>query len=79
MDYSSRLHLSPLWWQIVLDTALFRFFRHFQTPGIRSTESARRMSMMADDIVAGIYGAIIILLINVFIIMSDIRQKNLCG
>lgn len=55
------------WWQIVLALALFRFFDIFKPLGIRSTEKLPGgWGMMADDIVAGIYGAIIILLINVF-------------
>lgn len=54
------------WWQIVLALALFRFFDIFKPLGIRSTEKLPGgMGMMADDILSGIYGGLIILIINV--------------
>jgi len=54
------------WWQIVLALALFRFFDIFKPLGIRSTEKlSGGMGMMADDILSGIYGGLIILIINV--------------
>lgn len=54
------------WWQIVLAFALFRYFDIFKPLGIRRTEQLPGgAGMMADDIVAGLYGAIIILIINI--------------
>lgn len=61
------LPVTPLcpWWEIVLALALFRFFDIFKPLGIRKTEKLPGgWGMMADDILAGIYGAIIILIIN---------------
>ena len=53
------------WWEIVLALALFRFFDIFKPLGIRRTEKLPGgWGMMADDIVAGIYGGIIIFVIN---------------
>ena len=61
------LPVTPLcpWWEIVLALALFRFFDIFKPLGIRKTEKLPGgWGMMADDILAGIYGAITILIIN---------------
>ncbi len=67
MDYSSP---DCTFLPLVADCArsgAFPFFDIFKPLGIRSTEKLPGgWGMMADDIVAGIYGAIIILLINVF-------------
>ena len=53
------------WWEIVVSLALFRFFDIFKPLGIRATERLPRgYGMMADDVVAGIYSAIILLCIN---------------
>ncbi len=53
------------WWQIVLAFVLFRFFDIFKPLGIRSTEKLPKgYGMMADDLVAGLYSAIIIFIIN---------------
>ncbi|MDE6575141.1 MAG: phosphatidylglycerophosphatase A [Muribaculaceae bacterium] len=57
------------WWEIVLSLALFRFFDIFKPLGIRATEKLPRgYGMMADDVLAGIYSAVIILLLNQFVI-----------
>lgn len=56
------------WWEILLSLALFRFFDIFKPLGIRSMERLPRgYGMMADDILAGIYSALIIWLINYFL------------
>lgn len=53
------------WWQIVLAFVLFRFFDIFKPLGIRATEKLPKgYGMMADDLVAGLYSAIIIFIIN---------------
>lgn len=53
------------WWEIVLALALFRFFDIVKPLGIRRTERLPGgWGMMADDILAGVYGTIIILIIN---------------
>ena len=57
------------WWEILLSLALFRFFDIFKPLGIRTTERLPRgYGMMADDILAGIYSAVLIMLLNHFII-----------
>lgn len=57
------------WWEIVLSLALFRFFDIFKPLGIRSMERfPGGWGMMADDILAGIYSALIILGLNFFIL-----------
>ncbi len=53
------------WWEIALALGLFRFFDIFKPLGIRRTERLPGgMGMMADDILAGVYGAAIIYVIN---------------
>ncbi|MCI9606938.1 MAG: phosphatidylglycerophosphatase A [Muribaculaceae bacterium] len=53
------------WWEILLSLALFRYFDIFKPLGIRSMERLPRgYGMMADDILAGIYSAAILLIIN---------------
>jgi len=57
------------WWEIVVAFALFRFFDIFKPLGIRVTERLPRgWGMMADDVLAGIYSAIIILAVNHFFV-----------
>lgn len=57
------------WWEIALALALFRFFDIAKPLGIRSMERLPRgYGMMADDILAGIYSAAIILAVNKFLL-----------
>lgn len=57
------------WWEILLSLALFRFFDIFKPLGIRAMERLPRgYGMMADDILAGIYSAVILLVLNHFIL-----------
>lgn len=57
------------WWEILLSLALFRFFDIFKPLGIRSMERLPRgYGMMADDILAGIYSALILWALNYFVI-----------
>lgn len=56
------------WWEILLSLALFRFFDIVKPLGIRKTENLPGgYGMMADDIVAGIYSAAIICVLNAVI------------
>ena len=49
------------WWLIVVSLALFRFFDIFKPLGIRSLERLPRgLGMMADDVLAAIYSAILV-------------------
>lgn len=53
------------WWEILLSLALFRFFDIFKPLGIRAVEKIPGgAGMMADDVLAGIYSAVILLIIN---------------
>jgi phosphatidylglycerophosphatase A len=53
------------WWEILMAFVLFRFFDIVKPLGVRKMESLPRgYGIMADDILAGIYGAIIIVLVN---------------
>lgn len=57
------------WWEILLSLALFRFFDIFKPLGIRSMERLPRgYGMMADDLLAGLYSALILLVINYFFV-----------
>lgn len=57
------------WWEIVLSLALFRFFDIYKPLGIRATEKLPGgYGMMADDILAGIYSLVIIIVLNFFIL-----------
>lgn len=57
------------WWEILLSLGLFRFFDIFKPLGIRACERLPKgYGMMADDVVAGIYSAIILLILNHFIL-----------
>lgn len=52
------------WWMVILSLALFRFFDIFKPLGIRKLEKLPGgIGMMADDVLAAIYSAIIILLV----------------
>lgn len=49
------------WWMILVSLALFRFFDIFKPLGIRQLEKLPGgMGMMADDILAAIYAAVIV-------------------
>lgn len=53
-------HEAP-WWMILVSLALFRFFDIFKPLGIRKMESfPGGFGMMADDILAAIYAAVIV-------------------
>lgn len=57
------------WWEIPVAFVLFRFFDIYKPLGIRITERLPKgWGMMADDLLAGLYSALIILLINYFLI-----------
>lgn len=56
------------WWEILLSLALFRFFDIYKPLGIRSMERLPRgYGMMADDLLAGIYSALILFTLNYLI------------
>lgn len=64
----SGLAVTP-WWEILLSLALFRFFDIAKPLGIRSMERLPGgYGMMADDILAGLYSVIILLIVNYFIL-----------
>lgn len=53
------------WWEIAVSLALFRFFDIFKPLGIRSMERfPGGYGMMADDILAGLYSAAILVALN---------------
>ncbi len=57
------------WWEILLALALFRFFDIFKPLGIRSMERfPGGWGMMADDLLAGLYSAVILLALNLIIL-----------
>lgn len=57
------------WWEILVSLALFRFFDIFKPLGIRTMEKLPGgYGMMADDILAGIYSAWILLAFNYLVI-----------
>ncbi|MDE5632360.1 MAG: phosphatidylglycerophosphatase A, partial [Muribaculaceae bacterium] len=57
------------WWEIIVSLALFRFFDIVKPLGIRSMERLPRgYGMMADDILAGIYSAAILIGLNLLIL-----------
>ena len=71
-QWLSMLPLSALphshWWEILLALALFRFFDIFKPLGIRAMERfPGGWGMMADDLLAGLYSAIILLGLNLLI------------
>lgn len=56
------------WWEIILSLALFRFFDIFKPLGIRNMERfPGGWGMMADDILAGVYSVVILVVINLFV------------
>lgn len=56
------------WWLIPLSLGLFRFFDIFKPLGVRQMERLPKgYGMMADDMLAGVYSAAIILAINYFL------------
>ncbi|MDE5655632.1 MAG: phosphatidylglycerophosphatase A [Muribaculaceae bacterium] len=70
-QWISLLPVMPVcpWWEILLSLALFRFFDIFKPLGIRATERLPRgYGMMADDVLAGIYSVVILLIVNYFIL-----------
>lgn len=70
-QWISLLPVVPLcpWWEILLSLALFRFFDIVKPLGIRSMERLPRgYGMMADDILAGIYSAAILIGLNILIL-----------
>lgn len=57
------------WWEILVSFVLFRFFDIAKPLGIRSMEKLPGgLGMMADDILAGIYSAVIIYVLNLIIL-----------
>lgn len=57
------------WWEILLSLGLFRFFDIYKPLGIRSLEKIPGgLGMMADDILAGIYSAAILFILNLIIL-----------
>lgn len=70
-QWISLLPLVPAcpWWEILVSLALFRFFDIFKPLGIRTMERLPRgYGMMADDILAGIYSAAILIALNLIIL-----------
>lgn len=56
------------WWEIIIAFILFRFFDIAKPLGIRRMESfPGGYGMMADDILAGIYSIIVVLILNLFV------------
>ena len=69
-QWISLLPVSPLspWWMILVSLALFRLFDIFKPLGIRSLERLPGgYGMMADDILSGIYAAIILVALQIII------------
>lgn len=57
------------WWEILLSLGLFRFFDIYKPLGIRSMEKLPGgYGMMADDILAAIYSALILFILNIIIL-----------
>lgn len=57
------------WWEVVLSLVLFRAFDIFKPLGIRKLERLRGgWGMMADDIASGLLAAVILVIINVFLL-----------
>lgn len=60
-------HVAP-WWLIIVSLVLFRFFDIFKPLGVRKMESfPGGWGMMADDILAAIYAALIVEIILLMI------------
>lgn len=67
-QWLSLLPVTPFcpWWEILLSLALFRFFDIYKPLGIRSMERFKGgFGMMADDLLAGIYSAVILVAVNI--------------
>lgn len=59
------------WWMILLSLGLFRFFDITKPLGIRKTERLPGgWGMMADDVLAAIYSAVILIIVNHFYYLS---------
>lgn len=57
------------WWEILVSLALFRLFDIYKPLGIRRLEDLPGgWGMMADDIAAGLLSAMLLLLLNLFIL-----------
>lgn len=57
------------WWEILLSLGLFRFFDIYKPLGIRAMEKLPGgLGMMADDILAGIYTAVLLYVLNLIIL-----------
>lgn len=53
------------WWHVLVAFILFRFFDIVKPLGVRSMEKLKSgWGIMADDVLAGIYGAIVLLIIQ---------------
>lgn len=60
-------HLTP-WWEIIIAFVLFRLFDIFKPLGIRKMEKLPGgWGMMADDILSGVYAAILLYTLNIII------------
>lgn len=62
--------VTPLcpWWEIIIAFVLFRFFDIYKPLGIRKMEKfPGGIGMMADDVLAGIYSAVLIFILNIAI------------
>lgn len=62
--------VTPLcpWWEIIIAFVLFRFFDIYKPLGIRKMEKfPGGIGMMADDILAGVYSAVLIFILNIAI------------
>ncbi|MGN0237063.1 MAG: phosphatidylglycerophosphatase A [Lepagella sp.] len=56
------------WWLILLSLALFRLFDIYKPLGIRAMERLPRgYGMMADDVLAGIYSVVVLLIVKMII------------
>ena len=56
------------WWQVVTALALFRFFDIVKPLGVRSMEKLKGgWGIMADDILAGVYGFIVLYLLRILL------------
>ena len=63
--------LPSFWWEFIIALALFRYFDIFKPLGIRSLEKLPGgVGMMADDVLAGIYSAILLILFNLWVLPS---------
>lgn len=64
LPLSAGVHVIP-WWEIIVALILFRFFDIFKPLGIRSMEKfPGGYGMMADDILAAIYSAVLLMVLN---------------